>query len=142
MRAGRIPLRLANALRSTIVGKRQHSLMSHNRLTSSAGATYDPDVFWRRREPGTNDGDTAVRPPAPDSALETLEGGALGFDSAEMHCSFEFVTPAEATLLLVNVEKAIGKKRYEREHWDSVIVGFREMELGLTGVGGGSLRLS
>uniref|UniRef100_A0A674GQQ3 AlkB homolog 7 n=1 Tax=Taeniopygia guttata TaxID=59729 RepID=A0A674GQQ3_TAEGU len=53
----------------------------------------------------------------------------------------EFVSEEEAAALLAEVEPALRRGRYQSDHWDRAISGYRETERALGGPAGGALLL-
>ncbi|NXY91564.1 ALKB7 dioxygenase, partial [Alcedo cyanopectus] len=47
-----------------------------------------------------------------------------------------FVTPEEAAELLRELEPVLGRQRYQFDHWDGAISGYRETERGRWGEAG------
>ncbi|NXQ28336.1 ALKB7 dioxygenase, partial [Alaudala cheleensis] len=52
-----------------------------------------------------------------------------------------FVSDGEAAELLREVEPGLGRSRYQNDHWDRAISGYRETERGLRGGAGRALLL-
>ena len=51
----------------------------------------------------------------------------------------EFLSAEEHDALASVVESRLGRRRYERDHWDSVITNYRETELAARFLGGAAL---
>ncbi|NXV58519.1 ALKB7 dioxygenase, partial [Molothrus ater] len=87
--------------------------------------------------------------PGPRSGPAEAEGdpGLVRFSSPELERRLRglagvrggFVSEEEAAELLREVEPALRRGRYQRDHWDRAISGYRETERDLGGVLGGSL---
>jgi len=72
---------------------------------------------------------STVKPPCPDPRYVNLQNAPVGFDVASAVVYPGFVTEEGGMSLIKEVGKRLKRRRFENGHWDSVITGYREVEL-------------
>jgi alkylated DNA repair protein alkB family protein 7 len=65
----------------------------------------------------------------PDPTHVNLQNAPASFDKASAVVYPHFITEEEGKSFIKEVSKRMKRRRFEQGHWDSVIVGYREVEL-------------